>query len=319
MKKVLLTAAIIAVITGCSKNETEKQTNPDNLAEIQLSSAPFTGSKAAIDGDVAIDGLQFLRADVPVGQTGSPSFTGKTPIVGSRTKGSGNIVFEIRQKYAATDRAYFASYYPAGRSAAADIISWSVDGKTDILTADAIDAGTYQSHASVAPLQYNHELAQIEVICKAEIPGTGAQDRWGNIKSITLKNALPSMTYDYATLKTTPAGVPSNILLLGGDYTTIFAPTPMPASTNESATAAGMFIAGSQTFDLEIVTAGPAGGADIIIPVAVDLGAGNALTKGKKHKITLTFKAVASIKDAIIITSDIAEWKPGTPGSGNVE
>lgn len=318
MKKVLLAATIIAVMSSCSKSGNEKPDNQGTLARINLSSSLTVTAKSAIDGDEAIDGLQFLRSDVPDGAT--PNFIGATAIGGSRAVG-GAITFQPAQDYTIAERTYFASYYPSGDRIADGVVEWDIDAKTDILTAAAIDAGTNASHASIAPLSYKHTLTQIEVVCTAEQSGTDVQARWGNIESIVLKNTTPVMSYSYATLSTTPQGAATDIALVSPDYTTDYTSTPISISNTTTVHAAGMFAAGAQTFTLEVTTAN--NGVKVL---DIDLGAGNMLMQGMKHRIVLTFKGEPGPDpdptpdtDEILIKATIEQWNPGTPGGGIVD
>lgn len=305
MKKILLPVLVIAAMSSCSKATVE---TPDagGLKEIRLGSGITARTKAAYSGDVAIAGLQFLRLDA-----GAPTndFSGCTAIEGNRAVG-GAIVFGNKQYYAAADNTYFASYFPEG-IVNNGVVTWSVDGKTDIMTAGAVDAGTNDAPHS-ASLAYEHRLAQIEVVCKAAIDDASVQARWGNITGIKLRNTPATVRYAYNGLEVTP-GDTGDVALAAPDYTADFAPITVPASTNDAVNAAGMFYpSASQSFQLEIATA-----TEGIRTVTIDLGAGNSLEHSRKHVVTLTFQAQPS-RDEITVSSTVEEWTPGATGSGSL-
>lgn len=308
MKKILFAAvALVAAMSSCSK---EDSSNGDNngVAEIKLRSGISAQTRAAYSGDVAVAGLQFLRADAAATTN---DFTGKTPIVGSRAVG-GAITFGNAQYYAAANNTYFASYFPVG-NLANNVITWGIDAKTDIMTAATINAGSQASHATPESFVYKHELAQIEVVCKMAATGNDISTRWGQIQSIKLKNTPATMSYAYNGLAVTQGAPTSDIALVQADYTTTFAPIALPANTSAAVNAAGMFAPlASQNFQLEIAT--ESNGTKVI---TIDLGSGNELAKGKKHVITLTFNA-ATTQDEIVVSSTIEEWAPGATGTGEL-
>lgn len=309
MKKVLFSAMIIATMVSCSKSETENPVGPEGTNEIRLS-AGIAGTKAAVDGDVAVSDLQFLRADATA--TTPTSFAGKTAFGGSRAVG-GVITFDNKQYYGQTDNAYFVSYYPAG-TVNSDVVTWTIDGKTDVMTAAVIDAGTQALHAAPGSFAYKHQLSQVEVIISGEV---GSAARWGDVTSIKLKNTAPSMTYSYATMTTATAGTASASALVAPDYTADFTTVAVPDAAATTVVAAGMFMpSASQTIALEVAFANGAETAGTR-SVIVDLGTGNSLTIGKKHTITLTFKATPS-GDEIVVSSTIDTWDTGHTGAGDI-
>lgn len=307
MKKNLFAAlAIIVAMSSCSKDDSSNGNN-DGFTEIKLRSGISAQTKAAYSGDVAVEGLQFLRVDA---DATTNDFTDKTAIVGDRAVG-GAISFRNRQYYVAEKNSYFASYFPVG-DLVNNVITWAIDAKTDIMTAATINAGSLASHATPGSFTYKHELAQIEVICKAASDDVEISTRWGQIQSIKLRNAPVTMNYAYNGLAVTPGTSISNIALMKADYATDFTAISLPAAGNTAVNAAGMFVpAASENFQLEIVTEN--NGTKI---VTVDLGLGNELKKGEKHVITLTFNAEGQPEDNdITTTSTIEEWRTGATGS----
>lgn len=307
MKKIVFFALAVAAMTSCSK-DAANDNSEGGLREIRLGSGIAAQTKAVYDGDVAVSDLQFLRLDAAAT---SNDFTGAIAFSGSRAVG-GNITFRATQRYKAADNTYFASYYPAGL-VNSNVVNWTIDGKTDIMTAATVDCGSNDSPAS-ASLAYKHQLAQVEVICKAANDDGGVQTRWGNITGIKMVNTPTSANLAYNGLVVTPSATVGAVALSGDDYTTALAPFAIQASTASAVNAAGMFFpSASQIFELEIATV--SGGTKA---VTIDLGAGNILAQGKKHKITLTFQPTSS-QTEITVGSSIEGWTNGAAGTGSVD
>lgn len=305
MKKFLFPLLVFTALSSCNKEVTPGG-DPGALKEIRLGSGITGRTKAACDGDVAIVGLQFLRKDA----TAAPGdFSGCRAIPGSRALG-GVITFGEAQYYAASGNTYFVSYFPAG-TVRSDVVTWNIDGKTDIMTAAVADAGTNTTPSTTASLSYLHSLAQIEVICRASVDDNAVQTRWGNITSIRLCDTPTTLCYAYNGLAVTPGVTKAGIALAAGDYTADFTATAVPPSTNITPDAAGMFVpSASQSFRMEITTV--AGGTRI---VTIDLGEGNSLKEGQKHVVTLTFQP--NLKE-IGVSSTIEAWTEGAKGSGTI-
>lgn len=127
------------------------------------------------------------------------------------------------------------------------------------------------------------------------------------------------MTYSYATLATTASTTLADIAFVAPDYETNFTPQAVPVSANTDVTMAGMFVPVGRTFQLELLTAGPVNGQPITKLLNIDLGEEKTLEKGKKHKITLTFRESPGITDPINITSSVAPWEPGNNAEHELE
>lgn len=306
MKKLLISVIIAAAVVSCSEREfigAVEEEGP-RLISLSLDMEASEVSKVAFGGaDIEIGGLQYLRKDAPTTPT---SFAGSTVIGGTRAVG-GNVNLVPAQYYAnASNKAYLVGYYPAG-TITAEVVTWPVDATTDIMTTTVGDAGT-----DVAPLvpnmTFNHELCQVEVICKPELNQQAAtQSRWGNITAIAFKSATNTMTYTYSTLAVAKGAGTANIPFVKPDYTAAFVAMAMPVSGNTAVNAAGMFVpTGASTFVLTVTTANK-GAQD----VTVTLDAGATLTKGKKYTVTLTFNT-----KSIAVKATIAPWTSGGTGSG---
>lgn len=308
MKKILLAAAIIVAMTSCSKSDNTNPNNPAESSEIKLS-AGLDGSKVAHNGDVAVTGLQFLRKDA----TGvvPTDFSDVTAITGSRAV-AGAITFDETVRYGSYDNAYFVSYYPAG-TYNSNVVTWEVDGKTDIMTAAMVDAGTQQSHAVPAKLSYQHMLAQIEIRCVAE--NNDAIRRWGTVNAIRLMEAIPQMTYSYATQAVSATGAPRALTLLADDYTSALVPFALTTTNDESNAVAMVVVPTSADIKLEIdVTGGTEN--TVTKPLTVKLNAGEVLKAGFKHIITLSFNNPPD--NEIKATSTVEPWDAGSTGGSGI-
>lgn len=309
-------------MSSCTKSN--EGTAPDGLAEICLSSGSI--ESRAVSGDGIKDGkgdivgLQFLRIDAPSQPANFGGLTNSV-ITGKRTGNAtpttaSAITFDNKQHYSATaaNHSYFVSYFPAG-SMNSNVVTWDIDGATDILTSNVIDAGTNASHGAIPALNYRHELAQIAVICMAENgKQTQVNTRWGDIKRITLKGTRAQMQYSYATLATTAFGGLKDINLLKGEtYKEEFAPVAIPAFGSTAVIACGMFMpSASQNFALEVDTANEG-----VKSLTINLGNGEQLARAKRHLVTLTFKESNTSEAEILITSTVEQWSNGASGSGS--
>lgn len=312
MKKVLLSALALAATIGCARQVSD-DLGSDGLVAIQLG-ASVSGSvesKAAYNGDVAVTGLQFLRKDAAAGALPT-DFSGIVPISGNRTVGTGLIAFDNSQYYLPSGlNAYFVSYYPAA-SIVSGIATWTIDGKTDVMTSNVVNAGN-KGGVLTPVLNYRHELAQIEVILRAASDGGLVQARWGKINQILLRSTPTTMSYAFNGFAVTPSTTTGTIGFASPDYTTPFAQMDIPMSTNVLANAAGMFVpVASQYFALEVHTA-----TEGVKVVTIDLGTGNVLAKGKKHTVTLTFSD-RNTNPEITVGSTIDQWGVGANGNGTL-
>lgn len=307
MKKLLISAIIVAAIVGCSKREIIGVVDEGpRLISLSSDMDASVSSKVAYGGtDVEVGGLQYLRKDATAAPT---SFAGSTVIGGTKAVG-GAVNLVPAQYYAnASNKAYFVGYHPAG-AVAAEVVTWTVNATTDIMTTTVGDAGT-----DVAPLvpnmTFNHELCQVEVICRPETNQQAAtQARWGNITAIAFKGATSTLTYTYATLAVANGAGTANIPFVKSDYTTAFAAIAMPVSGNTTVNAAGMFVpTGTNTFTLTVTTANK-GATD----VTVTLDAAKTLVKSNKYSVTLTFNT-----KSIVVKATIAPWTAGGTGSGTL-
>lgn len=302
---------ILAFVASCNKVDTGQG---EEYQEILLSSGISSGVKASYDGTSALSGLQLLRSDVNSGDV--PNFAGQSVLLADRVGDElGSITFEIPQFYSKDGRSsYFAGYFPAATTIIDNVATWDIDAKKDIMTAAAVNAGK-QGSSEQASLAFKHELAQIEIIFRAEKDKHNqVKQRWGTINSVKLLNTAPQLTYSYITQSTARAGDSASIAFCSADYTTDFAPMDLPDSSSDKVSAAGMFYPEqSPTITLAIETQNM--GTKIH---TVNLVSGNALVKGSRYQIALTF--IDSAGGQIIeLHSVVADWADGTSGGADFE
>lgn len=307
MKKLLISVIIVAAIVGCSKREVIGVVDEGpRLISLSSDMDASASSRVAYGGsDIEVGGLQYLRKDATAAPT---SFAGCTAIGGTKAVG-GAVNLLPAQYYAnASNKAYFVGYFPAG-TVTADVVTWPVNATTDIMTTAVGDAGT-DVLPMIPNMTFNHELCQIEVICRPETNQQAAtQARWGNITAIAFKGATNTLTYTYATLAVAKGTGTANIPFAKPDYTAAFVAMAMPASGNTTVNAAGMFVpTANNTFTLTVTTANK-GATDVL----VTLDTGKTLVKGSKYTVTLTFNT-----KSIAVKATIAPWTAGGNGSGTL-
>jgi hypothetical protein len=216
--------AALLMTAGCNKENTQE----GGTSEIHIGASIET--RAAVVESTPLTAVQFLRKDVSDG-TAPGNYSGITPIAGNRAS-NGNITFTGTPKptYSLNDQdAFFVAYWPTG-TGGANNVAWQIDGKTDILVSDQYNAGKYSAPLSGAvgngsPMIFRHQLAQLEVVCKADpdfdLSATAAT--WGKITKIEILETYPMAEFNYATCAVSFTGAPSPSALLQKDYETMFA------------------------------------------------------------------------------------------------
>lgn len=311
MKKIILSAMILAFVASCNKVGTGQG---EEYQEILLSSGVSSGVKASYDGASALRGLQLLRSDVNSGDV--PNFADQGIIESSRVGDElGSITFEIPQFYSKDGRSsYFAGYFPAAATIIDNVATWDIDAKKDIMTAAAVNAGKWGS-SEQASLAFKHELAQIEIVFRAEKDKHDqVKQRWGTINSVKLLNTSAQLTYSYITQSTSKAGDLVSIPFCSADYTTDFSPMDLPDFSSDKVSAAGMFYPEqSSTITLEIETQNM--GTKVH---TVNLASGTALLKANRYQIALTF--IDSSQGQIVeVCSTVEAWADGTSGGVDLD
>lgn len=303
MKKIIFSIIIAVAAVGCSKQQTERHTGNEIL--IGASVGGVSASKAPVDNWSIVRGLCIVRIDeatTPTNIAGTTDF-----ITADRINSSTSITFATPQYYHLSKNTYLWGFYPAGLYYGQDAIEWTVDSKTDIMVTDKIyDAGT-DANPIKAQLAFKHVLTQIKVICRAD---AGQQEatklRWGKITSIKFANAETSLRLDKNNPTLWPASPETMLMeipLLQSDSETDFEPIEIPNQNNTEVNAAGMFfpsteMQGGRVFKLKVYSE-----KMDAFEVVVDLGAGNKLTAGKRHTVTLVFGP-----KGINIKSTIDDW-----------
>lgn len=293
---------------GCSKSNRNTE-NMDNLVEIKLTSG-VTASKVAFDPSSPVSGLVFRRHDIDPAQIGSLTYAG-APLLPANRAANGDITFGGSQYYNENENlsTYFVSYYPQGtNSMPMDAVTWDIDGKTDIIWAHSINSGNNQTPIQ-ATVEYKHQLAMIEIICKAD--ELSAQDRWGKIVGIKMKNTQPQI---YLDLKrdATPVtqGTPTDITLWDKDFNA-YQPLTL-AVGNDQVQARGMFAPSGSKIEM-IVSTQRTTGLPVDRNVEFNIPSGERFKAGFKYCLTFTFMG-APAEPEIVITSTITPWVAGQQG-----
>ncbi|MCS2893548.1 fimbrillin family protein [Parabacteroides faecis] len=316
MKKILTLASAVMLLVACSKSETNIVEPQGHMRQIKAKSAiEGVTTRAVVATDAEFSNIVFVRYDDRAKNlTGNFNFSATDAVSGSRTVG-GAITFTPGQQYDMDDdkTVYIRGYHPAG-TLVSGVATWTPDGATDILMTDVWNAGKYSSPITTG-MVFRHILARIEVICQAEVGSSllVVQTVWGKIESIKFADAMPDMTYTYATDAVAASGMPTDFMLLNGATYTIgaFTPAAIPANGSTAVTASAMLppVMGTNvTLKIKTVEQGE-------ITKAITLS-GN-FEKGKIHTVTLTFKANG--KDIDVTTSSIEEWTDGYVGNGDIE
>lgn len=318
MKNYILLLALL-IAASCTKSETD---NPHGSADGSISiSSSVVGDETKAPPFVptsSVTGIQFLHQTsegTPMG--GVLDFTGVTAVAGDRAGADGAITFTgTAPKYAGSNHnSYLKAYYPAG-SLAPGVVTWTVDGVTDILVSDLWDAGTYTAPATTG-LVFRHGLARVEVICQAKTEQglAAAKETWGQITAIKLKAHSPSMTFTYATNVTVPSGTAVPFTLLNGSsYTTgAFTAIDIPAYNSAVVAAAAMVNpTGAAGLTLVVETAKYPNGVE----VPVTFGGSQTFLSGKIHTVTLQFDPID--KQIKVLKSAITPWNTTGVGGGEM-
>ncbi len=139
--------------------------------------------------------LYFVRND----QNTSGAYTGygTTAITAARAAGTGAqaLTFSPAQYYPALGRKVkLTGWYPAAKSFTGGVVTWDLDGATDILTAPAKEGSLTAARMSFV---FGHALAQVRFMPYAE--NADAQAAWGAISSITVTAQPATCTYTPAS------------------------------------------------------------------------------------------------------------------------
>lgn len=316
MKKIFIPALAAMALAACTK---EQQPMPaDASRDIRITtSIDGVQSKAVALGSQSQTEVQVLRKD-NAANTAPTDFSG-TPVSVTRET-NGKLTFAAAPTYDLNNNyAFFAAYHPKG-TAGSNKATWTIDGKTDIITTAAWNAGNYAAPVTTG-MAFGHQLAQLEVICKADpatsVAEAAVQSAWGQITKIELVNTPSSAELAYNGLGMTYGAATATLALSKPDYTTAFAAVTL-TKANTAVTAAGMFAPGSgtATLRLKVTTTTVTGGKTVDVQLK-DGSTNKGFDKGLRHTVTLTFGA--STKEIAVSGTTIAPWGSGYTGSGSLE
>ena len=323
MKKIFLSLLALAALASCSKEPAPTPDAADGRIRIV---AGVAATRAVADATTGLTGASFVV--VEGGATAPASFAGGTAYTGDVAAASGEVTFTsaAAPSYNLSDaNAWLAAYAPGG-ALTGDAIEWPIDGRTDIMVTNTVwNAGKYTAPVSTG-LNFNHQLSQVEVICRAESGAAASAVRaaWGDITKIEFMGAPAKMKYD---LRGTPAVTTSgsaDFALLADYDGTVFTPVAIPENGNATANAVAMLApvaaTGAESFRLKVTTAGAAAATptpiEMEIPVSLD-GSAAAMTAGRRHVVTLSFRAES--RKIEIAATTVEEWSAGGTGSGDAE
>lgn len=172
MKKLILSFLAIAAMTGCSKTSND-DVDPNASMEIKFGAGINMLSRAAITSDEnglptsSITGIQIIR-----GTDGtSPTFDAVTDVTTTADlKTDGTFENLSTPQYykspKAEDVANFIAYYPQGNYASGTV-TFTISGVEDIIAAPAVTT-TYSATPSSVDFKFEHKLAQLQLIVKAQ-------------------------------------------------------------------------------------------------------------------------------------------------------
>lgn len=220
MKKLILSVLAIAAMTSCTKSSVE-DLDPNAPVEIKFGAGINMMSRAAIESNgnlptTTVTGIQILR-----GTDGStPAFATVSNVATTADlKIDGNFENISNSQYyeSKTDAANFIAYYPAGTLTAGKV-EFTIDGTTDIIAAPKAST-TYSTTPSSVDFTFNHKLARLKLVVKAE--NQSAIDFYGDLENAKIE--VPSkleMTIDAngTTGALTANATPTNITL---DFATV--------------------------------------------------------------------------------------------------
>lgn len=335
MKKLLLSAMIIAAaMTSCSKKTTDTVDENDGRVEIKFSSNLNSGdiqpgSKAALEPNSTVTGLVFRRGDITAGDAAGPVGADAPIILGDRDA-NGDITFANKQYYLpGTMNPWFCSYYPQG-SMANNVVTWEIDGKTDILIAPSVWGSGVEATPVDMTMNYEHQMAWIEVFIQAEAgKQAGVEARWGKVVGFNLRNTATSLIADYTGFldnnnmvdgderPTLTTGVVADLPLWGSSDWSAINPSYIPQTVSRDPTGQGLFApTTNQTIELSVMTQGE-GLAEPIVTTNLVVAMDTPFSAGFKHKVVLTFMDTPTTPE-IKVKTTIEAWKTGGTGNGNL-
>lgn len=326
MKKIIYSALAIAAMVSCTSQE-ELIENGD-LVEIKLQGGiSAVETKAPVGTNAVLNPFTLLRYDASpkpdftTAQTSTEQYEAASMTeAGAITIATTSVYYDKEGK-----NTYFAGFYPNATTLpdpATNEIQFTIDGKTDILATNLIDAGTKGAPATTQELQFAHMLSQLVFEIKA---ATAADvDYFGTVTSITIKEQAKSGTLKLGDNSAFTADESSK-----GDIPVYKKDANTGADTDDTALTWAIPTDAAQACGYAIVAPQTAASVDYILEVVTSKipsqtikvtvnknasGGEGAAPAGKKTTITLTFsqRLIEGTSGAI------SEWgSDGGSGSGN--
>lgn len=298
---------LVLVVLACSCNKTENDSIVRD-GKIRVKAAMQSHTKALATG-FPLDEFRFFKLDA----TASPaSFVGAESSLAD-IDAAGNVAFATQLNYNndVAQKAWLVGFYPAG-DLVADKLTWTVDGKTDILC----QKSTFNAGDANAPiptgLTFIHRLSRVEVVCKADPKLTETiadlRVRWGKIEKIEIVNSANTATLSLATpfVFPTPTAF-QDLAMLAHDYTAAMVPFEVPEATNTTVNAAAIVLtAGAADFQKWTLRVSFSGGTNGAKALLVDF-APTILETSKIHTVTLSITS-----DHITVKATVADWTTQT-------
>ena len=233
MKRHTFTTAFSALLFGaafisCSKDTTEPPVPGDRMEiapTVQVAAADGDAENSAVskgveDGATALT-LQFLRADETAAGTYGAYVA--TVLPATRTAGSGAtaLAFATKQYYLVSGlKTKMTGWYPAATSFTSGIVSWTINGTQDILTAPKQE-GSYKG--AMPGFTFGHRLTQLQFY--PYYSNAEAATVWGKVSAVKVLNQRTACTFTPASADATGAvaftgAVTSTLAVTGGSAMT---------------------------------------------------------------------------------------------------
>lgn len=284
MKKLLFISLIAVVVMQSCSSRVLDLPETDNQ-EQQITARLGFATRAIVTDADAFD-IDFVRMDNPIA-TNTYSFT--TVGTGSRASSTqkGEVIFANQYYNKDNDHAYFRCFNHLEHTNANKTMTWTLDGKSDLLASDVWHAGSYVA-PTTSPIEFKHLLSKIEVKCQAKSAGVLAavQALWGSITKISV-STNQKVVYDYGKdvfSYTTPINQP---LWAGNTDNPIVNAVVLDFGSAEVTASAMLPPSTSETISLQITTS-------LKGTRSVDVALPGGLVAGKVHTITLYLPNILS-------------------------
>ncbi len=305
MKRHTFTTAFSALLFGaafisCSKDTTEPPVPGDRMEiapTVQVAAADGDAENSAVskgveDGATALT-LQFLRADETAAGTYGAYVA--TVLPATRTAGSGAtaLAFATKQYYLVSGlKTKMTGWYPAATSFTSGIVSWTINGTQDILTAPKQE-GSYKG--AMPGFTFGHRLTQLQFY--PYYSNAEAATVWGKVSAVKVLNQRTACTFTPASADATGA-----VAFTGAVTSTL-------AVTGGSAMTPGLGTAAAAQFGQPVMIEPQEGSYELTVVVTTEKGdltmkvPARTYPAGVATKVYLKFTAYGLIGDATI-----ADW-----------